>query len=48
MQDILDVCDRAILIAEGTSVAEFAVPELTADDIARIILRGRLEKEAVH
>lgn len=48
MQDILDVCDRAILIAEGTDVAEFAVPELTTEDIADIILRGRFGKEAKH
>ena len=48
MQDILDVCDRAILIAEGTDVAEFSVPELTTEDIAEIILRGRFDKEATH
>jgi simple sugar transport system ATP-binding protein len=48
MQDILDVCDRAALIAEGTSVATFAVPEMTTGDIAGIILRGRLEKDGVH
>lgn len=48
MQDILDVCDRAVLIAEGRSVATFAVPEMTTDDIAGIILRGRIEKDAVH
>jgi len=48
MQDILDVCDRAILIAEGTDVAGFAVPELTTEDIAEIILRGRFDKEAAH
>lgn len=48
MQDILDVCDRAVLIAEGESVAEFSVPELTTDDIAGIILRGRLDKDALH
>jgi simple sugar transport system ATP-binding protein len=48
MQDILDVCDRAVLIAEGSSIATFAVPDMTTGDIADIILRGRLEKDAVH
>jgi simple sugar transport system ATP-binding protein len=48
MQDILDVCDRALLIAEGMSVATFSVPAMTTDDIAGIILRGRVEKDAVH
>jgi simple sugar transport system ATP-binding protein len=48
MQDILDVCDRAVLIAEGASVAAFAVPEMTTADIAGIILRGRLDKDVAH
>lgn len=46
MQDVLDVCDRAVLIAEGTNVAEFRVSDLTANDIANIVLRGRFQKEA--
>ncbi|HET7716562.1 MAG TPA: ATP-binding cassette domain-containing protein [Bauldia sp.] len=48
MQDVLDVCDRAVLIAEGVSVATFAVPEMTTDDIAGIILRGRLDVDPAH
>ncbi len=48
MQDILDVCDRAVLIAEGTSVAVFSVPEMTTADIAGIILRGRLDRDVAH
>jgi simple sugar transport system ATP-binding protein len=48
MQDILDVCDRAVLIAEGTSIAAFAVPEMTTGDIAGIILRGRLDRDAAN
>ena len=48
MQDILDVCDRAVLIAEGTSVAAFSVPEMTTADIAGIILRGRLDRDVAH
>jgi ABC-type sugar transport system ATPase subunit len=47
MQDILDVCDRAVLIVDGVSVSTFSVPEMTSADIAGIILRGRLEEDAV-
>jgi simple sugar transport system ATP-binding protein len=45
MQDVFDVCDRAVLIAEGSSVANFKTEDLTADDIAKIVLRGRPQKE---
>ena len=48
MQDILDVCDRAVLIAEGASVVGFSVPEMTTADIAAIILRGRLDRDVAH
>ena len=48
LEEFFDVCDRAVLITEGTSVASFAVPEMTTGDIAGIILRGRLEKDGVH
>jgi simple sugar transport system ATP-binding protein len=45
MQDVFDVCDRAVLIAEGSSVANFKTEDLTAEDIAKIVLRGRPQKE---
>ncbi len=44
MQDILDVCDRAVLIAEGKSTTTFSVPELKAEEITEIILSGRIAK----
>jgi simple sugar transport system ATP-binding protein len=47
MQDILDVCDRAVLIAEGRSTVSFGVRELKAEEITEIILRGRMGKEPV-
>lgn len=46
MQDVFDVCDRAVLISEGSSVGEFAVADLTAEDIASIVLHGRRQREA--
>ncbi|MBH0239892.1 sugar ABC transporter ATP-binding protein [Methylobrevis sp. L22] len=46
LQDVLDVCDTAILISEGRSSAPFSVPALTAADISRIVLSGRVEREA--
>jgi simple sugar transport system ATP-binding protein len=46
MQDILDVCDRAVLIAEGVSTSTFGVRDLSAEQITRIILTGRLAREA--
>ncbi len=47
MQDILDVCDRAVLIAEGRSTTTFSVPQLTAEDITEIVLSGRALRASV-
>jgi simple sugar transport system ATP-binding protein len=45
MQDILDVCDRAVLITEGRSTRTFSVRDLQPGQITEIVLSGRVSGE---
>ncbi|MCL6708446.1 ATP-binding cassette domain-containing protein [Pseudomonas sp. R2.Fl] len=46
MQEILDVCDRGVLISEGRNVIDFTVKDQSIEGIANIILNGGRERLA--
>ena len=41
LQDIFRVCDRVMVLYEGTNVAERAIDETDLDDLVRLIVGGR-------
>ena len=41
LQDIFRVCDRVMVLYEGTNVAERAIEETDLDDLVRLIVGGR-------
>jgi simple sugar transport system ATP-binding protein len=41
LQDIFRVCDRVMVLYEGTNVAERDIDETDLDDLVRLIVGGR-------
>jgi simple sugar transport system ATP-binding protein len=46
MHDVMDVCDRCVVMKNGRKIGEIATSEVSKDELANMIITGDMKPDA--